>query len=183
VTVTLTVKRIDAVTDEKQNLTFEEMRRLLYRRDVAVYQHRVALARSLGLTDVEMLALVHLAERGEMAPSALAAILHLSSGGATALVQRLERAGHVTRHPHPTDRRSILVGLSPAIVKRLEEAYAPLEHGMQSVASALGDAERAAVVEVLTQLASLCEDLEASLRREPEPEPEALARPVPSLWA
>jgi DNA-binding MarR family transcriptional regulator len=171
------------MVDENQNLTFDEMRRLLYRRDVAVSQHRAAVARSLGLTDVEMLALVHLDEQGEMAPSALAALLHLSSGGATALVQRLERAGHLTRHPHPTDRRSILIGLSPAMAKRLGDAYAPLERGMEAVASALGDGERAAVATVLTELASMCEELDAALRRRPEPEPDALVRPVPSLWA
>jgi DNA-binding MarR family transcriptional regulator len=36
----------------------------------------------LGLTHVEMLALVHLGEQGEMAPSAIAALLHLSSAAA-----------------------------------------------------------------------------------------------------
>jgi len=146
----------------EHNLTFEEMRGLLYRRDVAVSQHRAALARSLGLTDVEMLALIHLDSQGEMAPSAIAALLHLSSGGATALVQRLERRGHVTRHPHPTDRRSILIGLSPATATLLAEAYAPLERGMASVAAALGDGERAAVAEVFTQLASLSEELDTA---------------------
>ena len=171
------------MTDEEQDLTFEEMRRLLYRRDIAVSRHRASLARSLGLTDVEMLALVHLDEQGEMAPSALASLLHLSSGGTTALVQRLERGGHVTRQPHPTDRRSILIAVSPAMATRLREAYAPLERGMDPVVAGLGGAERGAVSEVFTQLVSLCEELDASLRREPEPEPDGLFRPIPSLWA
>jgi DNA-binding MarR family transcriptional regulator len=171
------------VVDEEQDLTFEEIRRLLYRRDLAVAAHRAALARSLGLTDVEMLALVHLGEQGEMAPSAIAALLHLSSGGATALVQRLERAGHVTRKPHPSDRRSILIALSPAMVRRLDDAYAPVERRMESVVAALGHVERVAVAEVFSRLVSLSEELDASLRREPEPEPDALVRPVPSLWA
>ena len=70
------------MVDEEQDLTFEEIRRLLYRRDLAVAAHRAALARSLGLTHVEMLALVHLGEQGEMAPSAIAALLHLSSAAA-----------------------------------------------------------------------------------------------------
>jgi len=171
------------MNDEQQDLTYEEIRRLLYRRDVAVARHRAMLARSLGLTDVEMLALIHLEAQGAMAPSAIAALLNLSSGGATALVQRLERGGHVTRQAHPTDRRSILIELSPAMVSRLEQAYAPLSHGMESVVAALGDLERAAVADVLTQLASRSEALEESLRPDPEPEPDPLVRPVPSLWA
>jgi DNA-binding MarR family transcriptional regulator len=171
------------VDGDEQELTFKEIRHLLYRRDVALGRYRSGLARSLGLTDVEMLALVHLGEHGELAPSGIAALLHLSSGGATALVQRLERAGHVTRQPHPTDRRSILIGLSPATANRLADAYAILDERMDSVLAALGDRERAAVTGVFTQLAWQSEALAASLRREPEPEPDALVRPVPSLWA
>jgi DNA-binding MarR family transcriptional regulator len=171
------------VAGDEQELTFKEIRHLLYRRDVALGRYRSGLARSLGLTDVEMLALVHLDEQGELAPSAIAALLHLSSGGTTALVQRLERAGHVTRQPHPTDQRSILIGLSPATARRLADAYAPLEDGMDSVVDALGDSERAAVVELLSRLVWQSEALDASLRTEPAPEPDALVRPVPSLWA
>jgi MarR family multiple antibiotic resistance transcriptional regulator len=163
--------------------TSEEIRGLVYRRDVALARHRAALARTLGVTDVEMLALVHLAEQGELAPSAIATLLDLSSGGATALVQRLERAGHVRRRPHPTDRRSILIRLSPGTAGRLEEAAAPVQRGLESAIATLADAERVAVTTVFARLASLTEELEASLRRDAEPPPEALSRPVPSLWA
>jgi DNA-binding MarR family transcriptional regulator len=159
------------------------MRRLLYRRDVAVARHRAALARSLGVTDAEMLALVHLTERGELAPSAIAAILDLSSGGVTALVQRLERAGHVTRKPHPSDRRSILIRLSSATAIRLAEASEPLHRGMDAVAAELDDGARAAVTEVFGHLASLSEELEASLRPDTAEEPDPMTHPVPSLWA
>jgi DNA-binding MarR family transcriptional regulator len=174
---------VQALTHDEDVLTSEAIRRLLYRRDVALARHRAAIARSLGITDVEMLALVHLAERRELAPSAIATLLDLSSGGATALVQRLERAGHVTRQPHPTDRRSILIRLSPRTAERLEEAEAPLTRGLESVTTTLTDAEQLVVTEVLAHLASLSEELEASLRREAEAPPDALSRPVPSLWA
>lgn len=159
------------------------IRRLLYRRDLAMARHRSALARSLGVTDVEMLAVVHLAERGELAPSGIAALLDLSSGGATALVQRLERAGHVTRHPHPTDKRSTLIQLSRRTARRLEDAYSPLVEGLETMTAPLSGAQRDAVAEVLSRLASLSEELEASLRRDAEARPDALSRPVPSLWA
>ncbi len=168
---------------DEPTLSPEAIRRLLYRRDVAVARHRAALARTLGLTDVEMLALVHVAEHGELAPSAIAALLDLSSGGATSLVQRLGRAGHVTRHPHPTDRRSILIRLSPATAERLEAAGAPLDQELEAVAARLTDDQSAAVADVFTRLAALTEELEASMRRDAEPEPDARSRPVPSSWA
>jgi DNA-binding MarR family transcriptional regulator len=171
------------LSDEEHVLTGEAIRRLLYRRDVAVSRHRAAFARSLGITDIEMQALVHLAEQGELAPSAIAALLDLSSGGATALVQRLERAGHVTRKPHPTDRRSTLIALSPKTAGRLADAESPVTEGLDSVAQPLSEPQRIAVKCVLTHLASLNEELEASLRSETEAAPDARTRLVPSLWA
>ena len=76
------------MADDEHTLTATMMRRFLYRRDVAVARHRATVARTLGLTDIEMLALVHIAHQGELAPSALGRLLDLSSGGVTALVQR-----------------------------------------------------------------------------------------------
>ena len=171
------------MTDEDQVLTAGTIRGLLYRRDVALTRYRSALARALGVTDIEMQALVHLAEQGELAPSRLAGLLDLSSGGVTALVQRLERYGHVTRTPHPTDRRSTLIRLTPDAAARLAEAESPPYVTLASVAAEMTDAERLAVTELLTQLASLSEELAASTHRRAEPRDDALTRPVPSLWA
>ena len=91
----------------------ETIRQLLNRRDLASARHRSAISRRLGLSESEMLAVAHLAQRGRLSPSELAELLDLSSGGVTALVQRLELAGHVERQAHPTDRRSVLLELSP----------------------------------------------------------------------
>jgi DNA-binding MarR family transcriptional regulator len=172
------------VTVEELTLSGELIRRLLYRRDVAVARHRAALARSLGLTDVEMLALVHLAEQKALAPSRIGTFLELSSGGATALVQRLEGSGHVTRRPHPTDRRSTLIELSDQTARRLEEAQAAFSEGLERTIAPLLEPERAAVARFFADLAALSEQLDVSARRDAtESRPVALSRPVPSLWA
>ncbi len=47
-----------------------------------------------------------------LSPGALAASMMLSSGGTTARLDRLEKAGLVERVPSPTDRRSVLVHLT-----------------------------------------------------------------------
>jgi DNA-binding MarR family transcriptional regulator len=180
---TLSIAERTRLSHEEQILTTEGIRDLLYRRDVAMAGHRASVARTLGVTDIEMLVLVHLAERTELPPSQIAALLDLSSGGATALVQRLERAGHVTRAAHPTDRRSILIRLSERTAARLEKEQAPLVAGLESTARALSEIELAAVEKVLTAIASLSEELDASLRHEADTEPDAFTRPVPSLWA
>jgi DNA-binding MarR family transcriptional regulator len=49
-----------------------------------------------------------------LSPSALAGSMMLSSGGTTARLDRLERAGLIERSPSPTDRRSVLVRLTDA---------------------------------------------------------------------
>jgi DNA-binding MarR family transcriptional regulator len=170
------------VKDDQHILTGETIRRMLYRRDVAVARHRATLARTLGLTDIEMQALVHLYERGALTPAEIGSLLRLSSGGATALVQRLERSGQVTRGPHPTDGRSILVRLSQRTAERLDAAQTPVTSGMDAVTRPLTQAERITVTDVLTQLAVLTESVEAALRRDADAPRNALARPVPSLW-
>jgi DNA-binding MarR family transcriptional regulator len=48
----------------------------------------------------------------ELSPGALAASMMLSSGGTTARLDRLEKAGLVRRIPSATDRRSVLVRLT-----------------------------------------------------------------------
>jgi DNA-binding MarR family transcriptional regulator len=171
------------VTVDDTILTADVIRELLYRRDVALARHRAAFARALGVTDAEMLALVHLAQHGELSPSRIAALLDLSSGGTTALVQRLERAGHVTRTPHPVDRRSTLIRLSPQTAARLRDAQSPLIDGLEQTTAGLSASERAAVTAVFKHLAALSEELDTSMRLHGRRRSDRLSRPVPSLWA
>lgn len=48
----------------------------------------------------------------ELSPGALASSMMISTGGTTARLDRLEKAGLVRRSPDPNDRRGILVGLT-----------------------------------------------------------------------
>ena len=155
---------------------------LLYRRDVAMARHRAALSRRLGLSDIEVVAVLHLAHRTELTTARLGALLDLSSGGATALVQRLERLGVTTRRPHPEDRRSSLIRLAPRVADELARASAPLDAGTAEAMAALDPDEAGAVAGFLERLAELSEELTAAGEDEDAPERATLARPVPSLW-
>ena len=46
-------------------------------------------------------------------PGRLSTAMHLSAPATSAMLERLERAGHVTRTPHPDDRRSVVVEVTP----------------------------------------------------------------------
>ncbi len=56
----------------------------------------------------------------------LAAEAGLSTGAVTTVLDRLERAGFARRVQDPGDRRRVLVELTPAARRQLQELYAPL---------------------------------------------------------
>lgn len=66
-------------------------------------------------TDTEALGLVLVAQEAgrPMTAGALAAELGLTTGATTAVVDRLERAGHLSRVRHERDRRKVLLQHSP----------------------------------------------------------------------
>jgi DNA-binding MarR family transcriptional regulator len=131
----------------------ERIREALLRHGLAAAEHRVLLGRLLGLTESDVLAVQHLAREGRMTPSALGARLHLTSGGTTALVQRLERAGHLERHPNPADRRSVLVALSPTVLERGGAALAPYVAELDRLVGSLSTADQTTVERFLAAVA------------------------------
>jgi DNA-binding MarR family transcriptional regulator len=79
----------------------------------------------LGLTDMQMLHLLQL--YGPATPGKLATWTGLSSGGVTVALDRLEKAGYIRRKPNPADRRSLLITLVPARMRRLVSLYEEVE--------------------------------------------------------
>jgi DNA-binding MarR family transcriptional regulator len=160
------------------------IRAALHRNSLADARQRAALARRLGLTDSEVLAIQYLARAGELTPGQLGSLLQLSSGGTTGLVQRLQRAGHITRHTHPRDRRSAVVRLTPAIAQWASDAWAPFVADVDALASELSAAEREVVLRFLAGAADAAERHADRLARDADTSAhDALAVPLPALWA
>jgi DNA-binding MarR family transcriptional regulator len=160
------------------------IRSALNRTDLAATRHRAALARVLELSENDVLALQYIARAGRLTSTQLATRLGLTSGGVTALVQRLERAGHVLREPHPDDRRSSLLRLSAAAERRLAEVLAPLIEQIQALSARLAEGEAELVARLLEELASAAErEAEALSSRADDLEAAGLSVPVPGLWA
>ena len=162
--------------------TVELVRSLLHRRELAVARHRTAVARRLGMNETEMAAIAHLAQHGELTQTRLGELLDLSSGGTAAMVQRMERDGHVTRREDPRDKRVRLVSITPATIDRATRAYAPLVADLERLLEELGEDE-ALVTRFLDALVELSEshaERAWSGGRAPK-EPSRLSA-VPSLW-
>ena len=162
----------------------QRLRASLARKSLADSRQRAAVAALLGVTETDVLALQHLAWAGALTPSQLARHLQLTSGGTTALIQRLARLDYVTREAHPEDRRSSLVRLSPTGERRAAALYAPLVRDLDAATAELGDAERAIVMGFLARVATIGEAHAEQLIRSAERErPQVPSVPVPGLWS
>ncbi len=98
----------------------------------------------LGLTDMQMLHMLQL--YGPSTPSRLAAWTGLSSGGVTVAVDRLEKAGYVRRAPNPEDRRSLLITLIPARLRKIAAMYEGVEKETRRLLGLLPERDLEAVV-------------------------------------
>ena len=94
---------------------------------------RNAISRKLGLSVTDSDCLSFLSIKGVATPTELARYTGLTTGSATAMLDRLEKAKFITRKPNPEDRRGVLVEIS----KRWAEAAAPLVAGIQKAHSEL----------------------------------------------
>jgi DNA-binding MarR family transcriptional regulator len=162
----------------------EAIRKAINRKELAATRQRSALGRLLGLSDTDVLAIQHLAAAGRLTPTQLGSMLGMTSGGATALVQRLEREGFVAREPHPSDRRSALLRLTPEIERQAGEALAPLVAAIDALSAQLDDRERRAVARYLAAVADAGERHADELARRADAATQPVpASPVPALWA
>ncbi len=115
------------------------------RLDVAVSTLNAAFARDVGISVPELLALENLNAGDGLGPSELARRLQLSTGAVTALVDRLEASGHVTRAAHPSDRRRVVVTHTAKASEALAAEAAQLASEIGRLAASLSEEERQAV--------------------------------------
>ncbi|MEV7386385.1 MarR family transcriptional regulator [Streptomyces sp. NPDC091215] len=83
------------------------------------------LARLLGVNETDLRCLEILLDVEETAPRVLSTKLGLSTGSVTAMLDRLEKLGYLTRSPHPTDRRKTVVRATPDFTERAYGLMAP----------------------------------------------------------
>jgi DNA-binding MarR family transcriptional regulator len=98
----------------------------------------------LGLTDMQMLHMLQL--YGPSTPSRLGKWTGLSSGGITVALDRLEKAGYLRREPNPEDRRSLLIMLIPARLRKVAAMYEGVENETRRLLATLPEGDLEAVV-------------------------------------
>ncbi len=135
----------------------------IYRLARIVGDRQEAVYAQFGLNRGEFDVLATLRRSGapfQLSPKALCASLMLSSGGMTGRLDRLERAGLVTRSPDPTDRRGLVITLTDRGRELVDEAVAAGLALQREILERLPPDSRA-------QLADLLRDLLAAATVEP----------------
>lgn len=136
--------------------------RAVYR---AVLDADTELARRMHLRRLDYTAMGHLMdEPGRLGPVDLSHRLGISTGSATELVDRLDRAGHVRRVRHAQDRRRIVLEPTPAGVDQVLRELAPLFTRMDTLGAQFTTAEQAVITRYLRQAAAHLDAFTAARR-------------------
>lgn len=110
-------------------------------------------------TDMNALAYVSAADQAgaPLGPGQLGAELGLSSAATTALVDRLERVGHVVRERGPGDRRKVALRTRAQGMELAGEFFAPLGRALHEVMDEFDDEELRLVVRFLDRATAAVE--------------------------
>ena len=91
--------------------------------------------------------------RGKVAtPGAIAAHLGISTASTTKLLDRLAAGGHITREPHPTDRRALAIAITPATHEAALHTVGRQQSKRFHAAARLTRGERDAVIRFLNDM-------------------------------
>ncbi|MFC7548562.1 MarR family winged helix-turn-helix transcriptional regulator [Plantactinospora sp. GCM10030261] len=125
-----------------------------YSLDAQHVGHAFANLHGLGATDLQALIAVMDAEgKGEpITPGRLGEQLNLSSGSVTALIDRLERAGHIRRDRDTADRRKVFLRYAEPGARLAVEFFSPLGRRSDRVMSGFTEAELEVVHQFLTAM-------------------------------
>ena len=103
---------------------------------------------------------------GPLPAGELSARMHITSGTMTSVLDTLEGNGYVRRHADPTDRRRVLVDLTPAAQAVLDRVLPEVQ---QLVTAVMGTLDEEALHALLDHLAVVREALVAAPAELPPP--------------
>lgn len=115
-------------------------------------QFELSIGEELEVNPTDLQAMEHLLMGGPLGPSELARRVGISAGAATTAIDRLVALGHVTREPHPTDRRGILVVPAPASRDRAMSRLMPMIMGIDAQLDSFSPAEQETITRYLAQV-------------------------------
>lgn len=130
----------------------------------AIDMHSSHLVHKVGLTWPQLATLRAVDRLGQCSITTLARAIHLGHATLTGIVQRLVRAGYLSRSLDESDRRSVKVSVTPGGRETLERAPSLLQDQFRSELAKLKDWERLMTLASLKRIAEMmdAEALDAS---------------------
>jgi DNA-binding MarR family transcriptional regulator len=155
--LTRTQTQAHAPKTEVSQYSAEYLTRATGRMEIAMTRLTISRARELGIGVQELLALAHLGSGEDLGPSELAQFLQMTTGAMTGLVDRLEASGHLTRGPHPSDRRRVVITRTAKADKDITQGSSPLATEIFDLGECLSDDERVVVGRFLDRFIAIIE--------------------------
>ncbi|MDQ1082990.1 MULTISPECIES: MarR family winged helix-turn-helix transcriptional regulator [Microbacterium] len=142
----------DSAEDDRGARVMEALRS--YRAAEMDMRRRTQTSMSMGENELRVLR--HLtracAAGREVTPIDLARHLGVSTASITALLDRLERSGHLERRRHPSDRRKILVSSTGHADVEMRDTLASMHARMMQATRGMSDSEAEAVTSFLHRM-------------------------------
>lgn len=145
-----------------------EQRALMAVRDYGIhlrlFQNAVDAWAGLNATDTECLRFLFF--KGKATPSELARQTGLTSGAATAMLDRLERAGLIERRPNPDDRRGTLITPTESAAEKVASWFASAREAQAELISSYSEGELAIICDVFERFVQLWDQEREKIRRD-----------------
>ncbi len=138
-----------------------------YRNAEMAMRRRTREAMSMGENDMVLLRyLLQARQSGRSAsPGELARHLGVSTASMTAMIDRLERSGHVRRERHETDRRSIYVVPTERSEEDMRRLLGDMHEQMMDAVVEMTPEESRVVLDMLERLQGVVDDVDPAARR------------------
>ncbi|MCM6772435.1 MarR family transcriptional regulator [Nocardia sp. CDC159] len=127
-----------------------------YQAAVDDFDREVARLLRVNETDLRCLEILIRDVPEEATPRLLADRLGLTTGSVTTMLDRLGKLGYITRSPHPTDRRRLIVRATEAAAADVFALIGPLvEEGQRELLTRYSRGEVEVIVDFLTRAGDL----------------------------
>lgn len=150
------------VDDDARSTSVMEAMRSYRAAEVAM---RRRTQQSMDMGENELLVLRYLARaqlRDDLVtPVTLSRYLGITSASTTALLDRLEKSGHIVRTPHPRDRRSIVITSSAKSDDEVRHTLAAMHDRMMAVVRDMSADDRATVIGFLDAMREAVDQIDA----------------------
>ena len=131
---------------------------------LALFRNAMNEWAGLNATDMECLRLLFL--RGIATPSELARHTGLTSGAATAMLDRLEKGGFIERRPNPDDRRGTLITPTKSGAEKVASWFESARKAQAELISSYSEEELEIIADVFERFTKLWEQEREKIRKD-----------------